>query len=189
MKAMKVPKTHAYFDDDSGILTADINIAGFSVSAIIDTGASLPYMTPGTAKQLGIFHLIEPAPSRTTTMADGHKSSIAGYVHGVSVTFGSTNFTTSFLIGCGNTGPILLGSSFLRQARFIIDFENLCLRRRIDQSTTETIPVHIRRGLASKSRHVHACAPPSGMPVLPLTREFSFSSWVSGVEQQGPSQV
>ena len=179
IQATRVPKTHAYFSD-TGLLTADINVAGFSVSAIVDTGASTSYMSLGSAKQLGLLRSMQPSSGSSNMMADGSKSSNAGIVHGVSVTFGSTIFTTTFVIGCGKAPLILLGSSSLRQARFLIDFENLCLRSRIDQSTTETIPVHVHRG--SKSRLVHACAPPSGMPAPTLTREFSFGSWLGGVQ-------
>jgi len=126
-------------------LTARVEIAGKTVKAIVDTGCSHSTMTLAVVEQLGLSGLVRPCKqdAKTYKTADGARHGMLGIIDNLALTLGNSVFGTKFYVGVGNHFLILLGNSFIFPAKLIIDMENLCLHRRINSTTMETIPLTV----------------------------------------------
>jgi len=131
--------------------------------------------------ELGLTGLMIPAPQGTgARMADGSVSKHMGVIDHLSFALGTATFGTKFFVGSGSKFNILLGNSFIYPEKLVLDFEKLCIRRRIGDQAVEKIPPSVD-GQREKPRWEklwHRCeAPAPCIPAVCTRQHQTLPAW------------
>jgi len=116
LRRICINKTHR-----SKTLHLSIEINGYLIEGLVDTGASMSVMAAVVVRELGMMHLI--SGSETYKTASGVVTQAMGWIDEVSVKAGGVQCAMTFMVVDTDSYDVLLGLDFLIKIGAIIDVE------------------------------------------------------------------
>jgi predicted aspartyl protease len=116
LKRIYINKTHK-----SKTLHLPVEMNGYVVEGLVDTGASMSIMAAAVVRELGIMHLV--TGSETYKTASRVVTQALGRVDEVPVKVGSVQCTMTFMVVGTDSYDVLLGLDFLIKIGAIVDVE------------------------------------------------------------------
>jgi predicted aspartyl protease len=105
----------------SKTLHLPVEINGYVVEGLVDTGASMFVMAAAVVRELRMMHLI--AGSKTYKIASGIVTQALGRINKVPIKVGGVQCTMTFMVVDIDSYDVLLGLDFLMKIRAIVDVE------------------------------------------------------------------
>jgi len=116
LRRICINKTHR-----SKTLHLTVEINGYLIEGLVDTGASMSVMVAAVVRELGMMHLISGSETYKTT--SGVVTQALGRIDEVSVKVGGVQCAMTFMVVDTNSYDVLLGLDFLIKIGAIIDVE------------------------------------------------------------------
>jgi predicted aspartyl protease len=105
----------------SKTLHLSIEINGYLIEGLVDTGASMSVMAAAIVRELGMMHLV--SGSKTYKTASGIVTQAMGRIDEVSVKAGGVECAMTFMVVDTDSYDVLLGLDFLIKIGAIVDVE------------------------------------------------------------------
>jgi len=124
----------------SKTLHLPVEINGYVVEGLVDTGASMFVMAAAVVRELRMMHLI--AGSKTYKIASGIVTQALGRINKVPIKVGGVQCTMTFMVVDIDSYDVLLGLDFLMKIRAIVDVERGVIQVRKGPGTdVEVLPL------------------------------------------------
>jgi len=116
LRRICINKTHR-----SKTLHLSVEINGYLIEGLVDTGASMFVMAAAVVRELGMMHLI--SGSKTYKTASGVVTQAMGRIDEVSVKAGRVQCAMTFMVVDTDNHDVLFGLDFLIKIGAIVDVE------------------------------------------------------------------
>jgi predicted aspartyl protease len=116
LRRIYVNKTHR-----SKTLHLSVEINGYLIEGLMDTGASMSVMAAAVVREMGMMHLV--SRSETYKTASGIVTQAMGRINEVSIKTGSVQCLMTFMVVDTDNYDVLLGLDFLIKIGAIVDVE------------------------------------------------------------------
>jgi predicted aspartyl protease len=137
LRRICVNKTHR-----SKTLHLSVEINGYLIKGLVDTGASMSVMAAMVVREMGMMHLV--SGSETYKTASGMVTQAMGRIDEMSVKTGGVQCAMTFMIVDTNSYDMLLGLDFLIKIGAIVDVERGLIQvRHGPGSDVEVLPLTV----------------------------------------------
>ncbi len=137
LRRICVNKTHM-----SKTLHLSVEINGYLIEGLVDTGASMSVMAAAVVREMGMMHLV--SGSETYKTASGMLMQAMGRIDEVSVKTGGVQCAMTFMIVDTDSYDVLLGFDFLIKIGTIVDVERGLIQvRHGPGSDVEVLPLTV----------------------------------------------
>jgi predicted aspartyl protease len=135
MRRICINKTHK-----SKTLHLLIEINGYLIEGLVDTGASMSMMATAVVRELGMMHLV--SGSETYKTALGVVTQVMGRIDEVSVKAGGVQCTMTYMVVDTDSYDVLFGLDFLIKIGAVVDVERGLIQVRKGPGTNvEVLPL------------------------------------------------
>ncbi len=137
LRRICVNKTHM-----SKTLHLSVEINGYLIEGLVDTGASMSVMATAVVREMGMMHLV--SGSKTYKTASGMVTQAMGRIDEMSVKTGGVQCAMTFMIVDTDNYDMLLGLDFLIKIEAIVDVERGLIQvRHGPGSDVEVLPLTV----------------------------------------------
>jgi predicted aspartyl protease len=137
LRRICVNKTHM-----SKTLHLSVEINGYLIEGLVDTGASMSVMATAVVREMGMMHLV--SGSETYKTASGMVTQAMGRIDEMSVKTGGVQCAMTFMIVDIDNYDMLLGLDFLIKIEAIVDVERGLIQvRHSPGSDVEVLPLTV----------------------------------------------
>ncbi len=137
LRRICVNKTHR-----SKTLHLSVEINGYLIEGLVDTGASMSVMAAAVVREMGMMHLV--SGSETYKTASGMVTQAMGRIDDMSVKIGGVQCAMTFMIVDIDNYDMLLGLDFLIKIGVIVDVERGLIQvRHGPRSDVEVLPLTV----------------------------------------------
>ncbi len=145
MRRICINKTHK-----SKTLHLMVEINGYLIEGLVDTGASMSVMAAVVVKELGMMHMV--SGSETYKTASGVVTQAMGRIDEVLVKTGGVQCTMTYMVVDTDSYDVLLGLDFLIKIGAIVDVERGLIQvRKGPGANVEVLPLTMVNLLQNKS--------------------------------------
>jgi predicted aspartyl protease len=148
LRRICVNKTHM-----SKTLHLSVEINGYLIDGLVDTGASMSVMAAAVVREMGMMHLV--SGSETYKTASGMITQAMGRIDEVSVKIGGVQCAMTFMIVDTDSYDVLLGLDFLIKIGAIVDVERGLIQvRHGPGSDVEVLPLTVVNMLQASNSEI-----------------------------------
>jgi predicted aspartyl protease len=184
MRRICINKTHK-----SKTLHLMVEINGYLIEGLVDTGASMSVMVVAMVRELGMMHMVFGSQTYKTT--SGVVTQAMGRIDEVLVKTGGVQCTMTYMVVDTDSYDVLLGLDFLIKIGAVVDVERGLIQVRKGPGTNvEVLPltmVNLLQNVSPKNlKHEAACTFKSAPPTA-LEGELGGLSLCESVENEQTS--
>jgi predicted aspartyl protease len=181
LRRVCINKTHK-----SKTLHLLVEINGYMIEGLVDTGASMSVMVATVVRELGMMHLV--SGSETYKTASGVVTLAMGRIDEVLVKAGGVQCTMTYMVVDIDNYDVLLGLDFLIKIGVVVDVERGLIQVRKGPGTNvEVLPltmVNLLQSVSSKVQERDAANTSKSAPPETLKVEFGKMSLYDSVENE-----
>jgi hypothetical protein len=163
-----------------------VEINGYLIEGLVDTGASMSVMAAAVVRELGMMHLV--SGSKTYKTASGVVTQVMGRIEEVLVKAGGVQCTMTYMVVDTDSYDVLLGLDFLIKIGAVVDVERGLIQVRKGPGTNvEVLPltmVNLLYNVSSEVQERDAVNNPKSAPPETLEVEFGKMSLYDYVENE-----